>query len=512
MTVNYSFDLEDDDFLDDTFRSIPEKDLLSHSISSPASENQENNKELNDFQDLGPSNVVGNSSINTVDTDKNRKSSLSFLFKSKGSVSAKQKDIDFSEICSLNKSINTNETIKIDSRFLPGITPKAKKRKLPGPAGFFSENQDDQHADSEHLITKGTTADIEIQNITNSQFSSEDLLLSSWQNLQAEVSSCHNLLSTAKYYSIRRVLHETSKKKLPKHLVVPVLCVLIKKFNAEESSLVFMDDTGEISGKMDKEVLDMYENAIQERTALILKKVTCICNILILKKQNVVSIYREDGSVQHIQDLNSILDKEEPLKPMNCHCPGTPNEQTIKKPSFSKFCNSTPVSTKKTLNVSHKTSKKVVSTSCSSAKSLEENSCNIKNTNASHCPQMSVGKEKVLNILEAMLDVSKSDCSSGNSMSTSTPKQTNRETMKSETNVTLNYSLSCPNEIMKSNSTSKTLNTEKESHSKSRQKAGTVNNPSFGEPTWEEDLFCEDADDFDDILCSLDEKSFLQEM
>ncbi|GBM84795.1 hypothetical protein AVEN_121919-1 [Araneus ventricosus] len=246
MTVNFSFDLEDDDFLNDTFRSIPEKDLLSYSISSPASENPVNNNELNDFQAPGPSDALEHSSINTVNTDGNRKNSLSFLFKSRESVSAKLKDIDFSEICSPDKSVNTVETSKINSRFVPGFTPKAKKRKLPGPAGFFSEN-DDQHfqpLDSEHLVSKGTTADIEIQNITNSQFSSEDLLLSSWQNLQAEVSSCHNLLSTAKYYSIRRVLHETSKKKLPKHLVVPVLCVLIKKFNAEESSLVFMDDTG----------------------------------------------------------------------------------------------------------------------------------------------------------------------------------------------------------------------------------------------------------------------------
>ncbi|GBO21055.1 hypothetical protein AVEN_16590-1, partial [Araneus ventricosus] len=271
----------------------------------------------------------------------------------------------------------------------------------------------------------------------------------------------------------------------------------------------------EISGKIDKEVLDMYKDIIQERTALILKKVTCICNILFLKKQNVVSIYREDGSVKHVQDLNSILDKEEPLKPMNCQCPGTPDEQTIRKPSFSKVCNSTPVSMKKTLNACHKTSKKVVPSSCFSAKSLKENSCNIKNTNTSPCPQVPIGKEKVLNILEAMLDVSKSDCSSENRNSmTSSPNQTTGETLKSVTNVAFNYSASCSNEIMKCNLSSEVLSTEKNSsnNSKSRQKADTINNPSFAESTWEEDLFCEDADDFDDILCSLDEKSFLQEM
>ncbi|KAF8794080.1 uncharacterized protein LOC129961519 [Argiope bruennichi] len=518
MTVNCSFDLEDDDFLDDTFRSIPENDLLSYSISNSASENRLNNNELRDFQVPGTSDGSKYTNINPINTDCNTMKSLSSLIKNRETVPSKEKDVNFSEMYSPNRSVNIDENAKINSRFVPGFTPKAKKRKLPGPAGFFSEN-DDQHfqpVDSEHFVTKCTTADIDVQNITNSQFSSEDLLLPSWQNLQAEVSSCHNLLSTAKYYSIRRVLHETSKKRLPKHLVVPVLCVLIKKFNAEESSLVLMDDTGEMSGKIDKEVLDMYKDAIHERTALILKKVTCICNILILKKQNVVSVYLDDGSVKHVQDLNSILDKEEPLKPMNCHCPGTPNEKTIKKQLFSQSCNSASISLKKALNDNHKMSKKVAPTSCTIAKSLKENNCNIKNTKTSLSTQMPIGKEKVLNILEAMLDVAKSDNSSGNITSTSSSNQhTGKFSIsKSISNVACNFSNSNSTEIMKHNLTSKTLSNKKDfcNNSEPKQTFNTINNPSVAESYLEEELFCEDTDDFDDILCSLDEKSFIQEI
>lgn len=41
------------------------------------------------------------------------------------------------------------------------------------------------------------------------------------------------------------------------------------------------------------------------------------------------SIYLEDGSVKHIHELNSLLDKDGPLKQMGCKCPGTPKANGI---------------------------------------------------------------------------------------------------------------------------------------------------------------------------------------
>lgn len=41
------------------------------------------------------------------------------------------------------------------------------------------------------------------------------------------------------------------------------------------------------------------------------------------------SIYLEDGSVKHIHELNSLLDKDGPLKQMGCECPGTPKANGV---------------------------------------------------------------------------------------------------------------------------------------------------------------------------------------
>ncbi|GIZ04793.1 uncharacterized protein CEXT_630121 [Caerostris extrusa] len=288
MTVNFSSDLDDDDFLNNTFRNISENDLLSFDVSSSPSRNLSNqlelkqvqfeihNQSLNSTLDSNKNNhdlVKSSTSVNSKSVNPSKKDSLSFLFKKRKENDTLNHEEIFTgdDISNLNQSTVIDKTSKINSRFVPGFTPKAKKRKLPGPAGFFSTNTN-MPCDSDPLLTASTNSEIEIQNITNSQFSAEDLLLPSWQNLQRDVSSCQALLSTAKYYSIRRVLHETSKKKLPKHLVVPILCVLIKKFDPEESSLNFIDDTGEISGKINKEVLDTYKDCIKSGTALILKK------------------------------------------------------------------------------------------------------------------------------------------------------------------------------------------------------------------------------------------------
>lgn len=53
---------------------------------------------------------------------------------------------------------------------------------------------------------------------------------------------------------------------------------------------------------------------------LIILQVTFLCNVLILKDQNLVSLYHPQGIEKHPQTLESILETSEPLKPMNCEC------------------------------------------------------------------------------------------------------------------------------------------------------------------------------------------------
>lgn len=42
--------------------------------------------------------------------------------------------------------------------------------------------------------------------------------------------------------------------------------------------------------------------------------------MLILKDQNLVSLYHPQGTEKHPQSLESVLETSEPLKPMNCEC------------------------------------------------------------------------------------------------------------------------------------------------------------------------------------------------
>lgn len=53
---------------------------------------------------------------------------------------------------------------------------------------------------------------------------------------------------------------------------------------------------------------------------LIILQVTFLCNVLILKDENLVSLYHPQGTEKHPQTLESILETSEPLKPMNCEC------------------------------------------------------------------------------------------------------------------------------------------------------------------------------------------------
>ncbi|GFT50402.1 uncharacterized protein NPIL_151921 [Nephila pilipes] len=522
MTVNFAFDLEDEDFFKDTFLSISENDLLNYDISN--SQKSSDNNEINNAQTLPQ--VVDNGSENSSSSNRNiqdinKKNSLSPLrsnMEERVASNIKKKSECY-DVSDPNQDTTTDKTSKINSRFIPGFTPKAKKRKLPGPAGFFPTCSDQQFPpnDCELLNTKSSDSEIEIQNITNSQFSADDLLLPSWQNLQADVSSYQNLLSVAKYYSIRRVLHETSKKKLPKHIVVPVLCVLIKKFDSEESTLVFIDDTGEIPGKVDKEVLDLYKNLFKDGTALILKKVTCLCNIILLKKQSIVSIYFEDGSVTHIQDLNSVLDKE-PLKPMNCECPGTPKEQTNEKFAVFKTCNSSLISSKKSHiseSITCKAKNKVVPKQvCVNPPNSKVISCYSKE-NGEFSSLATVNSNKtVLNILEAMLDNSNNDSNSVNNFSSGICKR--EDTLKTLNMSSVSKSTAILHSSRNHNLSSKMANMEQNSSNSLQQikSASNIISTSYVKTSREEESFGGDnvMDEFDELLCSLDEKSFMEEM
>ncbi|KFM72621.1 hypothetical protein X975_08181, partial [Stegodyphus mimosarum] len=217
--------------------------------------------------------------------------------------------------CSELDNESNEKTVLINKRFIPGFTPKAKKRKFPGPAGLLSEEVKESGkrefgiSDTNHNNQMLSNSEKELENIASSQFSPEELLLPSWKTLQTEVSSCPNLLATAKYYSIRRVLHESCKLKLPKYIVAPILCVLIKHISYKDSSatLMLLDDTDEIKGSVDDEVVNTYKEHLQAGTALILKNVTFLFNVLILKKSNIVSIYLPNGKSNHIEDFGSVI-------------------------------------------------------------------------------------------------------------------------------------------------------------------------------------------------------------
>lgn len=517
MTVNFAFDLEDEDFFKDTFLSISENDLLNHDISY--SKKSSNNSEIKDVHSLPQisHNASENSpSSNRKTEDINKNNSLCPILTDNEEIDTLniKKESECHDVSNPNQDTIIDKSSKINSRFVPGFTPKAKKRKLPGPAGFFATCNNQQFPPNDYELSspKFSDSEIEIQNITNSQYSADDLLLPSWQNLQADVSSCQNLLSSAKYYSIRRVLHETSKKKLPKHIVVPVLCVLIKKFNCEESTLVFIDDTGEIPGKVDKEVLDLYKNFIKDGTALILKKVTCLCNILLLKKESIVSLYFEDGSATHIHDLNSILDKE-PLKPMNCECPGTPKEQISEKSTGFKTCNSLISSKKSHISrdiASKERNKNILKQSCVDPLIPKVINCNTKmNGEFSGI----ANNKTVLSLLEAVLDHSGNDTTPvANFSSGISKKDDNLQTLKSDVSKNTTSCTSAANRSL----FSKMVDTKQSSSNslQQNQSANSVISSRYVKASFEDELFSgnDDMDEFDELLCSLDEKSFMEEM
>ncbi|XP_015919628.1 homologous recombination OB-fold protein isoform X2 [Parasteatoda tepidariorum] len=248
-------------------------------------------------------------------------------------ISSSYKKTDFCDIKNsddyhdINPDINyssfvQDENFSTNHRFFPGYTPKAIKRKFPGPAGiFFDEPPRKVSVGSSDVSEIFKPTDLEVEPIKSSQFSVEELLAApSWNKLQLDVSSNHSFLSNAQNFSVQQVRSDTSKKKLPKHIVVPILCLYIKQFDSEEPVSIYMDDTGEITGKVDKEVLEHYRNYIKTGTSLVLKKITFVCNVMLLEKTNLVSIYLDDGTVHHIQNWDSIV--EESLN--GCIFPETP--------------------------------------------------------------------------------------------------------------------------------------------------------------------------------------------
>ncbi|XP_035230939.1 uncharacterized protein LOC118202840 isoform X2 [Stegodyphus dumicola] len=70
---------------------------------------------------------------------------------------------------------------------------------------------------------------------------------------------------------------------------------------------MLLDDTDEIKGSVDDEVVNTYKEHLQAGTALILKNVTFLFNVLILKKSNIVSIYLPNGKSNHIEDWCSVI-------------------------------------------------------------------------------------------------------------------------------------------------------------------------------------------------------------
>ncbi|KAG8191402.1 hypothetical protein JTE90_010579 [Oedothorax gibbosus] len=497
MTVNYNFELEDDDFFaDNFFSSFLENDVLTSTAISKVI-----NKEPIEHHTLTvqPQDHTNQQTVTTFkhfdgnvkcteDKDFNNTKDL-FSNKPIESKNLDNQVLIVSPILDCNK-----EALNVNSRFVPGFTPKARKRKFPGPAGVYTQQNKLQvlSCNLEKTCKEKPEENLEFQDITSSQFTSNDLLLPSWQNLQKDVSSCQTLLSTAKYHSIHRVLNEASKKKLPKHVVVPVLCVLIKKFKPEDSSLVLIDDTGEILGKIYKDVLEEYKELIKVGSALILKKVTYLCNVLLLKKPCIASIYLEDGTVKHICELTSILDKEEPLIQMGCECPGNPKAHENGPDSILKMWDAS-------LNAAAKSSKLCLqknAAGCSSSLVNNKASVPSKQTNFNSTGKQSLFCSTLPSVQQGTgITLSNKQSLVGISLAT---KNTSNAFFPKSSNIVVDRSCSTA---------------EKESFAVSKNSQKLVSMPlSNNDSKEDKDTLCEDfeMDEFDELLCNLDEKSFLE--
>ncbi|XP_054706983.1 uncharacterized protein LOC129216792 [Uloborus diversus] len=341
MVDDDEFELENDDFLTETFLSIPDSELVGPSVSEHSIESDcqpkcdvivgqfENSRQCIssvENRENVATGALNSSSEEDVRLDKNtfntlvsstplvsiNKQKQCFIHtpdKESGDIFCSKNDINYpsnekKERCFdfLKPNIQDKSCIKSDTsvkqtienksyhldgslfsnKLLSGVVSSAKKRKFSGPAGLLPATQDE--ALMKQLCSSGETRRSSIvssynidyqQNIASSQYTPEALQGSPWKTLQADVSSCLHNFSSAQNFSIRRILLESSKKKMPKYMVIPFLCILIKKISVKDPNAksVFMDETGEINGKIDKEVMEKYSKEIVEGSAVILRNV-----------------------------------------------------------------------------------------------------------------------------------------------------------------------------------------------------------------------------------------------
>ncbi|XP_035230938.1 uncharacterized protein LOC118202840 isoform X1 [Stegodyphus dumicola] len=126
------------DFFADALQSIPD-DLMTANTSTPIkNSNKFGNCSVNiSFNDC---NVLQQDSFKSLSSSTEMNSANAYKIQENFGISefvAKKNNL--SSNCTELENESNEKTLLINKRFIPGFTPKAKKRKFPGPAGLLSE-------------------------------------------------------------------------------------------------------------------------------------------------------------------------------------------------------------------------------------------------------------------------------------------------------------------------------------------------------------------------------------
>lgn len=198
-------------------------------------------------------------------------------------------------------------------------------------------------------------------------------------------------------------------------------------------------------------------------------QVTYLCNVLLLKKPSIASIYLENGTVKHVCQLTSILENIKPLNQMGCECPGTPKANESTQNSILKLCDASLNSAA----TSSKLSSQKYTAGCSkqTVNPMASNLSKPTNFNSSHqqTPAITVSNKKSSN----NMSVATTNTSSGYL----TKPEYSNSNVNSSSNSKVNISCSI---------------VEKESSALSENSNKLVRMPLPNNSKGNKDMFCED--------------------
>uniref|UniRef100_T1JD29 Asparagine synthetase [glutamine-hydrolyzing] n=1 Tax=Strigamia maritima TaxID=126957 RepID=T1JD29_STRMM len=204
-------------------------------------------------------------------------------------------------------SLNENDSVSSDTK----IFSTTKKRKFPGPAGLL------QRLPPNHIRKLSKVPFKKTEEITNAasqieipctQIDESEFFNGPWLQASRDL-RLDEFLPLLKY-NISWLLEKTSQKQLPNNKM-PVLIAIIKTINIPVNKAygltILKDETGEIAGTIQDEVMDQYVSILKAGTVLVLQQVhvysTSIKEHLIITPINIARIYfsHENNSVGCLQ-------------------------------------------------------------------------------------------------------------------------------------------------------------------------------------------------------------------